>query len=244
MAKKSKQSAAYKWGLLSLIIIVAFIGLRKWVFPPRYPVAASSYEVFGVDVSKHSGKIKWNKLKEKGVDFAYIKATEGIDYIDPLYKQNCKELRKNGILFGAYHFFRFSKDGREQALHFIKQAKLQKGDLVPVIDVETWGNTLSTRSDKEVVLEIGKFLNTIKEKMGVIPIIYTNGESYRRFIKELYDGYPLWFCDIDNEPCDEAERWIMWQYSHRGRIEGARHEIDFNVFRRTKTELIKKHTIR
>ncbi|PZX18047.1 lysozyme [Breznakibacter xylanolyticus] len=242
MAKKGKN--AWRWSLVAVVAIAAFVVVRVWVMPPRYPVGASAYEVFGVDVSKHSGKIDWGKLKSNGVDFAYIKATEGIDYVDPLYKKNYKALREQGLLFGAYHFFRFCKDGRQQALHFIKHARLQKGDLVPVVDVETWGNTLCTRSDKEVRTEIGKFLNTIKDELGVVPIIYTNGESHRRFIKDIYDGYPLWFCDIDEEPTGNAARWVMWQYSHRGRIEGARHEIDFNVYRRTKTDLVNRHTMR
>ena len=51
MAKKKKQILpAWKWAMIVVAILLVFIGLRKWVFPPSFPAAASTYEVFGVDV--------------------------------------------------------------------------------------------------------------------------------------------------------------------------------------------------
>src|SRR5215213_4916488 len=40
------------------------------------------YPYQGVDVSHHQGHIAWAKLPPQGVDFAYIKATEGADHVD------------------------------------------------------------------------------------------------------------------------------------------------------------------
>jgi hypothetical protein len=38
----------------------------------------------GVDVSHHQGKIDWNELQSDGLNFTYIKATEGGSYRAPL----------------------------------------------------------------------------------------------------------------------------------------------------------------
>jgi lysozyme len=235
---KKKLKFSSKWmiiGVLSLVFV--FIVLRKWVFPNHVPAAASMYKVTGIDVSKHTGEINWKKIKESGVTFAYIKATEGLDYVDPQYADNLKGARDAGILLGAYHFFRFNKDGKKQALHFAKNCKLRRGDLLPVLDVERWGNMLSTASDKVVIQEIGEFLVTVEKKLGARPMIYTNEEAYNRFIKGNYDLYPLWFCDLEDEPDTEAPGWDFWQYSHHGEIEGSPEEVDLNVFRRTKAQL-------
>lgn len=237
MAKKKKKLPV-KLMIISVLLLVALlIVLRKWVFPQHDPAAASLYKVFGVDVSKHSGDIDWKLLKSKGVSFVYLKATEGIDYIDPQYKENLKGAREAGLLLGAYHFFRFNKDGKQQALHFARNCKLRRGDLLPVLDVERWGNMLSTSSDEVVIREIGEFLVIVEKRLGARPMIYTNEEAYNRFIKGHFELYPLWFCDLQDEPDTEAPGWDFWQYSHHGDIEGLPEEVDFNVFRRTKAQL-------
>lgn len=235
-APKGKQYMG--WAAVAFLALVAFFVVwSKWWDDDKVPASVKQYRVFGVDVSKHSGKVDWEKLKTANVQFAYVKASEGEDYKDPLFEKNFKAAKETGILVGAYHFFRFSKDGKKQAQFFAKTAKVKKGDLLPVLDVEHWGNTLSTRPHKEVKREIGRFLVEVERLTGARPMIYTNLDAYNRFIKGTYDIYPLWFCDLEEEPTLEAPGWDFWQYSHKGKIDGAKHDIDFNVFRRSVMEL-------
>src|SRR5262245_6179906 len=44
--------------------------------------------VEGVDVSAHQGRIDWDALSRSNVRFAYIKATEGTNYVDPRFAAN------------------------------------------------------------------------------------------------------------------------------------------------------------
>ncbi|MGP7985077.1 GH25 family lysozyme, partial [Rhodoblastus sp.] len=46
---------------------------------------ARNFTVHGVDVSKYQGNVNWDAVHEGGVKFAYIKATEGGDRIDPKF---------------------------------------------------------------------------------------------------------------------------------------------------------------
>ena len=245
--RSTKKTGNNRVWLITAIVLAGVLALviwRKYGPPSQIPKEVANYKLMGVDVSKHSGKIKWGNLKSANVGFAYIKATEGVDYVDPLYAQNYKAAKENGVTVGVYHFFRFAKSGRKQAKHFIKNAKMQKGDLIPVIDVEVWGNTLSTRSDSEVIIEIGRFLNELELAVGARPMIYTNKDAFNRFIKGHYENYPLWFCSLSEIPTADAPRWSFWQYTHKGEIDGAPHPVDFNVFRYTRQELKSMYMLR
>ncbi len=77
----------------------------------RYTI---SDQIVGIDVSKHTGIINWDIIKRQGVDFAYIKSTEGADYLDPRYLYNIKEAKDAGVLVGAYHFFGFTAQAKNR----------------------------------------------------------------------------------------------------------------------------------
>src|SRR5215831_10697695 len=63
------------------------------------------YPYQGIDVSHHQGHIAWTKLPRQGVDFAYIKATEGSDHVDKRFSINWRAAHAAGVRRGAYHFF-------------------------------------------------------------------------------------------------------------------------------------------
>ena len=75
------------------------------------------YPVRGVDVYSYQGEIDWGVLSE-GLDFAYIKATEGSRYTDDRFAYNYEQARKTGLRVGAYHFFSFESSGASQAENF------------------------------------------------------------------------------------------------------------------------------
>src|SRR5690349_25115520 len=70
------------------------------------------YPYQGIDVSHHQGHIKWAKLPSQGVDFAYIKATEGSDHVDKRFLINWRAADRAGIDRGAYHFFGLCSSGQ------------------------------------------------------------------------------------------------------------------------------------
>ena len=90
----------------------------------------------GVDVSHHNGYINWAQLKNEGIAFAYIKATEGVSHRDRSYKDNYLSAKEGDIKRGTYHFYTFGLDGKMQAQHFIRHAKVGSADMIPAIDVE------------------------------------------------------------------------------------------------------------
>src|SRR5690242_3411645 len=59
-----------------------------------------------IDVSHHQGVIDWIQVADDGIQGAMIKASEGIGYIDPLFRQNATEAISAGLRVGFYHYAR------------------------------------------------------------------------------------------------------------------------------------------
>ncbi|HZH64045.1 MAG TPA: glycoside hydrolase family 25 protein [Flavisolibacter sp.] len=192
----------------------------------------TQYEIHGIDVSRYQSTIAWEAVKEMRVKniqlgFAFMKATEGNDLVDPFFKRNWKKAKSAGLVRGAYHFFNPKKDGKVQAQNFFEHVKLESGDLPPVLDIEkAFG-----MSGAKLQQEIRKWLDAMEAAYGVKPIIYTYVTFYERYLKGSFDDYPLWiahYYQADNPRI--SRRWHFWQHSEEGRVNGIIAKVDFNVF--------------
>ena len=189
------------------------------------PSASAQSGIWGLDISHHQGDINWKSLAAEKPDFIYFKATEGSTHSDNTYATNRMEARKHNITSGAYHFFSYTSPGIRQALHFIHTAKLRKGDLPPVLDVE-WIKPMPSVS--AVVREVTTFLTTVEKETGVRPIIYTDCMLFNQYLKRgLPKAYQLWIASYQTKPtCD----CLLWQKSNDYRISGVQGNVDYNVF--------------
>lgn len=191
-----------------------------------------NYTIHGIDVSKYQDVIDWGSVKEMKVgdvqmSFAFIKATEGLGNEDALFQRNWKKVKNAGLARGAYHFFLATKNGKAQAENFINSVELQPGDLPPVLDIEqTYG--VSPERLRERAKE---FLQTVQEYYHVTPIIYTNVDFYKQYLKDDFDGYTLWVAHyLQKERPSIYRDWTFWQFSEAGRINGIVTHVDFDVF--------------
>lgn len=186
------------------------------------------YSVSGIDISSHTGKINFDKIKKKDVSFIYIKATEGASYVDPRFRYNYSK-SVNKFPIGFYHFFKFNKSGEVQANNFLRNIKNKKYNLPLVVDVEDWGNGDHNKNRKEIRKQIKIFVNKVERKFGKKMMIYTNESGYRDYIAGNLDKNHLWICSFSKKP-NVSKKWTLWQYSHKGRLKGAEGWIDLNVF--------------
>ena len=192
----------------------------------------TQYAIHGIDVSRYQKNIDWNEVSQMNVHditlkFAFIKATEGVNKVDPHFQKNWFEASQAGVSRGAYHFFNPSKKGLLQARNFIQIVKLQRGDLPPVLDVETSNGVPSSQLNKEVQI----WLNTVEAHYGVKPILYSNASFYSNFFSGKLDDYPLWVAHyLQKEKPRIGRPWTLWQHSERGNVNGIKAKVDFNVF--------------
>ncbi len=244
MKKKKKQGKNRKWLILSAVVLLAVIVFSVLVGTKVIRIntlLAAGYPVQGIDVSHYQGEIDWPKMKQQGMDFAYIKATEGSAHEDDYFDKNWKNAKAAEMLCGAYHFFSFESEGAKQAEHFIKKVGDLKGSLIPVIDVEYYGKYAETPPDVEKVRkELGEMVDTLEEKYGRKPMIYCTYNVYRKYIEGAFDEVPLWIRNVYYPPEDIGRKWMLWQYTDRAQLDGYQGEeksIDCNVFREEKGQL-------
>jgi len=194
------------------------------------PPDPERYTIGGIDVSHHQGSIDWHAVAGSDVRFAYIKATEGRDFLDADFEFNWREARERGIARGAYHYFTFCSSGLEQARHFLRVVPPEPGALVPVADIEFGGNCSSYGHLEEVRQELAIFLDEVERAWRRKPILYLTLRSKLQIADARFDGYPVWFRNVFwRLPNDIASQWVIWQYADDGRVPGIRGPVDRNV---------------
>ena len=226
--------------LLALLLLtaaaLAALGLLRWrglILLP-HEAAPEQWEVFGVDVSSYQGEVDWAALAAQGVDFAFIKATEGSLLQDRQFAANWAGAAEAGVLAGAYHFLSYDSPGQTQADNFIAAVPVTEGALPPVVDIEFYGEYLDQPPDRAHVRSIlDPLLERLEAHYGVKPILYVTYRSYYRYIAGGgYGDYPVWCSSPTVFPL--VPGWDFWQYSHSAELEGysgAQDRIDLNIFR-------------
>lgn len=203
----------------------AYWAYRQYITAPPY-VDAEKYPVRGIDVSRHNGNINFEDVADSGMEFVFIKASEGINHRDSLYRRNMESAKRAGLKTGAYHFFRFDRDGISQAVNFLQAVGPHFLDLGLVIDVESAGNpdTIPNEKVKKRLADMVEYMNLLGHRV----MIYTNLDGYYDYIEDILPGYPLWICRFKENPIN-AE-WTFWQYDHHGKVKGVEGDVDINAF--------------
>ncbi|MCE1167986.1 MAG: hypothetical protein LWX70_07810 [Sphingobacteriia bacterium] len=211
-----------------LLLSLSFACTRQDTDKPQ----VKSKEVWGIDLSHHQGQVNWEKFsKHHTPHFIYLKATEGVTHIDREFYRNLDACRKRNYAVGAYHFFSFKSDGKEQAKWFLKIARPQKNDLFPVVDVEM-ARRMPTKEWIEENLK--DFCHAIESEVGVVPIIYCSPNFYQRYLSDEFSGYHLWIADYQWKP---RKNWLIWQHTDGAKFKGISGNVDRNIFNHEKKNI-------
>jgi lysozyme len=213
---------------------VDYPGFGIWL-PP-------DYEVHGIDVSRHQGRINWESVSEHthnniGINFAFIKASEGRSIRDNYFNENWEAAKEQNILRGAYHFFRPHLTAEEQFNLFKSQVKIEREDLPPVLDIELRGSCPPERLRRNVK----RWLVLAEKQYNVTPILYTSYFFYKNYFSgPEFKRYPLWIAHYATDNLNRlTENWHFWQHNESGRVKGIRGDVDFNVFNGGYDELLR-----
>ncbi|MFN8383423.1 MAG: GH25 family lysozyme [Anaerolineales bacterium] len=206
----------------------------------------------GIDVSYWDAEIDWPSVKDFGVEFVFMRATEGITYQDPTLVERWELVRSIGVPRSAYHFFRANVDPIKQAEFYIQTLGDANSDaeLPPIFDIET----NEGKSREEIMAGAKVWLDIVQQYFGKRPIIY----SGRRFLQEYFSDqngsaptwasqYPLWFAEYPSNYSDGLDislpqgwtEWAFWQYSDKGVVPGINASADMNVFNGSASDLRK-----
>jgi len=148
--------------LLTGPVLLAALALALSLYMPYWRPSDSEHPIQGIDVSHHQNHIDWAALPAQGVDFAYIKATEGGDHRDRLFHANWQGAHAAGIARGAYHFFTLCRPGGEQAMNFAGTVPREPNLLPPAVDLEFGGNCAARPSRDALLRELTAFLQVVR----------------------------------------------------------------------------------
>lgn len=219
--------------IVKVIFIVYIITNFLIIFQPNiYAIepAGSVYE--GIDVSGWQGEIDFLQVKNSGIDFVYIKSSEGQNTVDSYFRRNYEEARSNGLNIGFYHYVRArtTEEARLEAEHFANTIAGTVPTCKLAMDFENFGN-LSIGE----INEISKvFLERVQELTNKEMIIYSNTSSARTiFSQELANEYPLWVAQYYVSNPSDNGKWNVWegfQYTDRGSVPGINGYVDRDKF--------------
>lgn len=210
--------------------------------------AATKPAAYGVAVSHHQNSIDWDRFATTHYQWVYIKATGGIDYLDPMFKENYKATKARKFFVGAYHFFYGDDDGKTQAKWFLKHYLSAPDDIPPCIDAETFKHTKTKQEFKDNLLTLVDF---VQQQTGKVPVIYTGPNFWNHYVNDndnSFANYPLWIADYRKNNAPEIptswKGWRFWQTTQKAKIagiQGAMTHSHFNGDLEQFTQFLKKH---
>ena len=198
------------------------------------PVVSKNYN--GIDVSKYQKTIDWDVVsKDKKIQYVYIKATEGSNLVDERYQENLRNAKRVGIKAGSYHYLSTRSSVINQFKNFANTAPRDEQDLIPVIDVEVC-KPWSAQQLRDSLMVFAKML---EDYYGCKPIIYTYENFFKNYLGQAFADYPIFIAKYsrtsDDLPNINGLKWILWQYSDNGRVNGINAKVDLSRFNKGHT---------
>lgn len=238
-AAAKQTSKIWPIALSSGLVIAMIILLYVFIFKPPSANAAA-YPIQGFDVSHHQKDIQWKKISPQKYRFVYLKSTEGGDFKDTKFQENWLKAREQGLLVGAYHFYRLCRDGQVQANNFIESVPNKPDALPPVIDLEYDSNCINNYSKEQLLKEIQVIHDSLKQHYGKQPIFYTSKTFYNIVLAGSFQDVPLWVREYKGLPnLKDQPKWHFWQHTSQGHISGINTPVDLNVFYGSEQDWIK-----
>ncbi|MEI5906653.1 GH25 family lysozyme [Bacillus spongiae] len=225
--------------LISALLLMILLWYQGIIIPNAS--TAKNYPVKGVDVSAYQGDIEWAQFQEQGLQFAFMKATEGSSFVDKFFEENWKNAESTSLRIGAYHFFSYDSEGKTQAQNFINTVPIHEEALPPVVDVEFYGDKEKNPPKRDQVeKELQTMVKMLEEHYGKRVILYTTKKAYDLYIKNSFEQCDIWIRDVITTPSLPDNRdWTFWQYTDREQLKGYKGEekfIDVNVFHGSEEE--------
>ena len=196
---------------------------------------------FGIDVSEFQDDIDWEKVKNDGVEFVFIRigrrgATSGMLYDDPKFEANYSGARQYGIPVGVYFFSQAVSEAEalEEAKWVLEKLKGKQLDLPVVYDCEEvfFEDEKSRLEDvdrKQLTDNALAFLNEISQNgYDTMIYIYQYWADERVEMDRLTD-YPIWYAQYDVKQPLSDHPFVIWQYSNKGTVNGIREPVDMNI---------------
>ena len=187
----------------------------------------------GLDISEWQGDIDFEKIKNAGVEFVFIRigGTKGINkeyFLDNKFIQNIKSANDYNIPVGIY-FFSYSNSSDsaiKDAKWVLENIKDYKIELPIVFDWEDWNSFNEYNlSFYELTTMATDFIKTI-EKAGYKGMLYSSKTCLENIW--LPNGNDIWLAQYSSNPTYEGD-YKLWQMCNNGKVDGINGYVDINI---------------
>lgn len=200
------------------------------VTDPRPAIHSASPKIWGYDVSSWQGTIDFSQLST-AASFVVIRADYGTGNPDSKFAANRAAAEAEGMEIGFYHYaypeYNTAVDEANSFANIV--GHLNPGQFVVLDFEENWNG--------DVVGWCKTWLDTVKSRLGVKPLIYINLSTVKKYDWSPVYGadYGLWlaYWDFDKNADPPANAWpftAMRQYSDHETAPGISGNVDGDVF--------------
>jgi hypothetical protein len=173
--------------------------------------------IHGVDVSAYQS----STYSTKGLDFVFVKATEGLSYTNPRLAAQTKRARDAGLVVGFYHYPHMANDPVAEANYFLQKAPIQAGDII-VFDWEGYDTANKGVARSRQVAYRDAWLAYVKGRMAAHRVgMYCNTDYWLNVDTSGNCGDFLWIATGGRAAGDPGIKaaWTFHQYSTAGGID-------------------------
>lgn len=194
----------------------------------------------GIDIASYQSGMDAGDIAG---DFVIVKATEGTNYMNPVFSGHAKQTVAAGKKLGVYHFASVG-DAKKQADYFLSKVSGYVGKAMLVLDYEASAVSQGVSWAKT-------WLDHVYAKTGVRPVIYMGLADENRLdwspVVKANNG--LWVAQYNNYNLVKGfnprslygslKHWksaTIFQYTSSGRLGGWSGNLDFDVFYGSKAD--------
>ncbi len=160
-----------------------------------------------IDLSHWQAPVDFTQAKAGGIAAVILKATQGVNFVDPTFASRAVEANGAGLLLGAYHFFDTS-DPTAQAGYFLANVARTGVPMLMALDFEP--STTSQAIENSAAV----FLSTVNMMVGSWPVLYS-GRWEIAPAQSNFQQCALWLAEYGSNPvCPPGwSEWKLWQHT-------------------------------
>lgn len=190
---------------------------------------------YGIDVSEYQKKIDWSKIKNAGIQFAVLRCIKRGNLTDATFEYNLSSCITHKIDYSAYSMsYALNRiDSKEHAKAVVKQLNGRRMMIWLDMEWKTQRNSCTKQEIEQIILAFITECGLHGYDVG----IYCNYDWYKNVLTDkIKNNYSLWIAKYpkkDTGVIVEANKpqckFMVWQYSQKGKIAGITTDVDRDV---------------
>jgi len=210
------------------LLIGTVLAILLWQHARAWAPAREDYPLQGISVNSRNGSIEWGTIAAQGADFAYIRATDGVNR-DPLFGRHWADARTAGLRSGAALDYDLCRPASDQATRFITTVQRDNAALPPVIRLDFRASCRTRPPRDRVLAELSTLMGVVEPYAGK-PVLLKVSKPF----DATYDigagiNRKLWLSGNFLPPDYAGRKWVVWTASDMRHIDGVEGPVEWDV---------------